>query len=91
MGVKYYGVTFKEKHLLLICLNCCYFRLVLRFHDNTTRLVERCALIPASLLTPGDRVTYRDVEGVYQPGIIVEYVREEDAFYVAHADGNVNL
>ena len=67
----------------------CYCRFEIKFRDGLTQVVSKSKLIPASHLSPGDVVSFSTLGSTYQQGLLLEYDKEYDKFYVARNDGTI--
>lgn len=61
-------------------------RYEIRFRDGIRQMASKSRWIPASHLSPGDVVCFT-YGPKYDKGLVLEYNKEDDQFYVARSDG----
>ena len=66
-----------------------YCSFEVKFRDGLRQIASKSKLIPASHLSPGDVVCFSTVGSTYQQGLLLEYDKECDQFYVARNDGTI--
>ena len=59
-----------------------YYSFEVKFRDGLRKIASKSKLIPASHLSPGDVVCFSTVGSTYQQGLLLEYDKEYDQFYV---------